>query len=472
MHKPRPGADGKARGHGFVGDRLQHVDAGGAAGLLHRPGHRGHRHADQRRLSRLQPDSAGLPVLGPRRRVAVSEPLRRMSEREFVLLMGVLTALSAMAIDITLPAFAEMRPAFGLDDDSTRLSLTVTLFLMGAGVGHLFYGPIADAVGRKPALAGGLLLYASAALAAALAPSLGVLYVARFVWGVGAAGPRVLTQAIVRDRFAGTAMARVMTLIQTVFFIAPITAPGIGKALVVIGSWRWVMAFGVVTSLAAVAWILRLDETLDPAHRRPLRLGPMLAGFRFVIANRTALGYTLMVTFGFGAFLAYLGSTELILSDVYDRPSWFVPYFTVAGVVAAAVALTSNRLLHRMHARQLTLGAGSAFAAVSAVLFVVTVAGDGLPPFGVWLVLFSLANAIHVAVFPSGVSLAMEPMGAMAGTAASAIGVSTWMLGSLLASFTDRAIDGSVMPIGVAYLIYTALALACQLWARGGSKAR
>ena len=183
-----------------------------------------------------------------------------MGEREFVLLMGVLTALSAMAIDITLPAFAEMRPAFGLDDDSTRLSLTVTLFLMGAGVGHLFYGPIADAVGRKPTLAGGLLLYAAAALVAALAPSLGVLYAARFVWGCAAAGPRVLTQAIVRDRFAGTSMARVMTLIQTVFFIAPITAPGIGKALVVIGSWRWVMAFGVVTSLAAVAWTLRLER--------------------------------------------------------------------------------------------------------------------------------------------------------------------------------------------------------------------
>ncbi|MCY4664476.1 MAG: MFS transporter, partial [Acidimicrobiaceae bacterium] len=269
-----------------------------------------------------------------------------MREREFVLLMGLLTAMSALAIDIMLPAFAQMRPAFGLPDDSTRLSLTVTLFLMGAGVGHLFYGPIADAMGRKPTLAGSLVLYAAAALTAALAPSLGVLYISRFVWGFAAAGPRVLTQAIVRDRFAGTAMARVMTLIQTVFFIAPILAPGLGKALVVIGSWRWVMAFGVIPALAAVTWSVRLEETLDPGHRRPLRLGAALAGFRFVVSNRTALGYTLMVTFGFGAFLAYLGSTELILSDIYDRSSWFVPYFTVAGVAAAAVALTSNRLLH------------------------------------------------------------------------------------------------------------------------------
>ena len=392
-----------------------------------------------------------------------------MGGREFVLLMALLTAMSSLAIDIMLPAFPQMRAAFGLDDDSTRLSLTVTLFLMGAGVGHLFYGPIADAVGRKPTLVGSVVLYAAAALVAALAPSLGVLYISRFVWGVAAAGPRTLTQAIVRDRFAGTAMARVMTLIQTVFFIAPIMAPGLGKALVVIGSWRWVMAFGVVSGLAVVVWSLRLEETLDPAHRRQLRLGSVLAGFRFVVADRTAVGYTLMVTFSFGAFLAYLGSSELIFSDVYDRAGWFLPYFTVAAVVAAAVALSSNRLLHRVQARQLALGAGSAFAAASAALFAVTIASDGLPPFGVWLVLYSLCNSIHVAVFPSGISLALEPMGAMAGTAASVLGFSTWMLGALLASFTDRAIDGSVMPIGIAYFAYSSIALACQLWARGGS---
>jgi DHA1 family bicyclomycin/chloramphenicol resistance-like MFS transporter len=391
-----------------------------------------------------------------------------MGEREFVLLMGMLTGLTALAIDIMLPAFEEMRPAFGLDDDSTRLSLIVTLYLMGAGVGHLFYGPIADATGRKPALAGGLMLYAAAALTAALAPSLGVLYGARFVWGLAAAGPRVLTQAIVRDRFAGTAMARVMTLIQTVFFIAPIVAPVLGKAIVVIGSWRWVMAFGVVTSTVAVTWLLRLDETLNPAHRRSLQLRPVLEGFRSVVSNRTSLGYTLMVTFGFGAFLSYLGSTELIFSDVYDRSTWFVPYFTVAALIAAAVALTSNRLLHRINARQLALGAGCGFAASSIGLFAVTVASDGLPPFGLWLVLFSVCNAVHVAVFPSGSSLALEPMGAMAGTAASVLGASTWMVGSLLASFTDRAIDGSVMPIGIAYFAYSSIALACQLWARAG----
>ena len=392
-----------------------------------------------------------------------------MGEREFVLFMALVAAMSALAIDILLPAFAQMRPAFGLDDDSTRLSLTVTLFLMGTGVGNLFYGPVSDAVGRKSTLAASMILYAVAALTAALAPSLGVLYVSRFVWGFAAGGSRTLTQAIVRDRFAGTAMARVMTLIQTAFFLAPILAPLLGKALVEIGSWRWVLAFGSVNAAAVLAWSLRLSETLNPAHRRPLRVRPVLAGFRLVTQNRVSLGYALMVTFGFGAFLSFLGSTELVFGDVYGRSGWFVSYFSAFGVVAAAVALGSNRMLHRIEARQLALGAGVAFAAASAALFAATISGEGLPAFGVWLALFSLANACYVGVFPSGMSLALEPMGQMAGTAAAVIGFMGSVGGSLLASFTDRAIEGSVMPIGVAYLVYSLIALAFQLWARGGA---
>ena len=394
----------------------------------------------------------------------------RMGEREFILLMGLVSAMSALAIDMLLPAFAQMRLAFGLGEDSTRLSLTITLFFMGTAVGNLFYGPAADALGRKSVLRASMALYAAAALAAALAPSLGVLYASRFVWGFAAAGARTLSQAIVRDRFSGTAMARVMTLIQTAFFMGPIIAPALGKVLVELGSWRWVMGFGVVSALAVVLWSLRLAETLAPEHRRPLRLGTTLAGFRHVVGNRSTLGYTLAITFGFGAFISFLGSTELIFAGVYHRPGLFVPYFTAMSLAAATVALVNSRALRVVAASRMALGAGVAFVAASTALLAVTVAGGGVPPLAVWLVLFSLANACHVGFFPTGISLALEPMGALAGTAAAVIGFSTSLIGSLLASFTDRAIDGTVMPVGIAYLAYSALALACQLWARGGAR--
>lgn len=393
-----------------------------------------------------------------------------MGDREFVLFMGLVSALAALAIDMVLPGFEQMRPDFGLPQDSTRLSLVVTLFLMGAGVGNLLHGPFADALGRKPTLVASMMLYGSAALASALAPSLAVLYASRFVWGLAAAGSRTLTQAIVRDRYSGTAMARVMALVQSAFFIGPIVAPVIGKGLLAISSWRWVFAFGMFTATVVTVWSMRLSETLDPANRRPLRLGPVVAGVRSVVRNRTSLGYTLAITFGFGAFLSYLGSTELILSEIYDKPGWFVPYFSISGVIAAAVALASNRILRVVTARRMAFGAASGFAAAGALLFAVTLATGGVPPVLVWLTLFGLANAVHVAVFPSAMSLALEPMGAMAGTAAAVLGFVSSLGGALLAAFTDRAIDDSVMPIGVAYLIYTSAALLCQLWARGAAR--
>ena len=395
-----------------------------------------------------------------------------MGDKEFIWFMALVSAMAALAIDMPLPAFEQMRTAFGLAEDSASLALTLTLFFMGMAVGTLFYGPVSDTVGRKRVLLASLTLYAGSAAAASLAPSLAVLYASRFVWGVAAAGPRTLSQAIVRDRFAGTSMARVMTLVQAAFFIGPILAPVVGKALVEVGSWRWVMAFGVLTALAVALWSLRLGETLARDARRPMRLSAVVVGFRTVLLNRTATGYMLANTFAFAAFYSFLASTELIFSAVYRHPDWFVPYFTAMSMTSALVALGANRVLRSIDASQLALGAGAGYAAASAALFGVAVAGGGVPPLIVWLGPFSLAIWCHTAFFPTSISLALEPMGALAGTAASVIVFSTSMLGSLLASFTDRAIDDTVTPISVAFLAYSLLALACQLWARASSATR
>ncbi len=380
--------------------------------------------------------------------------------------MALSSAMAAIAIDTLLPAFEQMRPAFGLSADSTQLSLTLTLFFVGMATGTLFYGPISDAIGRKPLLFVSLGLYAAAAIAGALAPSLQVLLISRFAWGFAAAGPRTITQAIVRDRYSGTAMARVMTLIQTAFFLAPIIGPVLGKGLVALGSWRYVMIFGALSAAVLALWSLRLPETLAPENRRPLRLGGTLAGFGYVVANRTTLGYTLAVTFGFGAFFSFLASSELIFVDVYDHAGWFVPYFSAMSTLGAIVSVTTNRMLRRHAARPMALGAGLGFVATSGALLAVTAAARGLPHIAVWIALFSLANALHIAFFPVAMSLALEPMGALAGTAASVVGFSTALFGALLAAIPDRAIDGDVMPIGVSYFVYGVLALACQLWAR------
>ena len=394
-----------------------------------------------------------------------------MGEREFVFCMALMTAMAALGIDLILPAFADMRPAFGLADDSTRLSLAVTFFFFGSGVGNLFFGPMADALGRKPVLLGALALYAASALSSALSVSLTMLLASRFAWGLAAAGPRSLAQAIVRDRFAGDAMARVMALVQAVFFLTPVAAPLIGKALVEVGSWRWVMGFGVVTATAAALWSTRLPETLAPDRRRSLKPATILGGFRSVMANRVTLGYAFTLTFGFGAFLPFLGSTELVFETVFDRAGWFVPYFSVMGLMLVVSTLGASRLLRRVSADRFALFMGSALVGGAALMLAVAVTGGGRPPIGLWLAAFSLTVGFHGAYFPVCYSLALEPMGEMAGTAAATIGFFNMLVGATLASFVDRAIDDTITPIAVGYLGYGSIALLFQLWARTGRTA-
>lgn len=380
--------------------------------------------------------------------------------------MALTSASSALAIDMILPAFASMRPDFGLAPDATNLSLTITVFIFGTGIGQLFYGPIADAFGRKPVLYGALTLYAIAAVASALAPSLTVLYAARFVWGLASAGPRVLSQAIVRDRFAGDEMARVMTLIQSAFFLAPVLAPLIGAGLVAVSGWRTVMAVGALTAIIAIVWSSRLDETLAPEDRRESSPTAILGAFRLVATNKITMAYAGAVTMDFAAFFSFLGSLELVIGGVYDRSDWFVPYFSMASVLFAGVAVLSNRMLKRIPAWRWALMAGVGFVASAAALLAVTVAMGGKPPFILWLIMFTVVNLTHVAFFPTGNSLALEPMGAMAGTAASVIGFMTAVGGGFLASFIDRAIGDDVMPIGIGYFAFGVASLLLQLWAR------
>lgn len=388
---------------------------------------------------------------------------RRLGERELILFIAMISAVSALAIDTLLPAFSAMRDAFNLPEDSTGLSLTITLFFVGSGLGNLVYGPLADALGRKRILVGSMVLYGLASLMATLSMTLGMLYISRFIWGFAAAGPRTAAQAIVRDYYSGDAMARVMTLVMAVFFWAPVAGPPLGKGLVELGSWRYVMAFSVFTAVAIIAWSLRLEETLKPEHRRPLTFRSTMAGFRSVTTHPVTLGYTLATMFYAGAFFSFLASSELIFDDVFDQERWFVPYFSIMAAGMGLVTLLNNRALHRFRARSVALTAGG--LQICAASTMLALAYGGRPPFVLWITIFSLANACMVAFFPLGQSLALEPMGEMAGTAAAVLGFTMTMFGAGLAALIDQAVSGTVTPVGIGYLAYGTAGLACQLFA-------
>jgi DHA1 family bicyclomycin/chloramphenicol resistance-like MFS transporter len=230
----------------------------------------------------------------------------RLGRIEFTALVSMVMAVTALAIDMMLPAFGVMKPDFGLTVSSNALAPVVTFFLIGLGAGQLVWGPLSDALGRKPILYAGLAVYIIAAVGAALAPSLPVLFALRFLGGIGAAGPRVVALGLVRDVYEGEAMAKAMSYIMAVFIAVPIVAPTLGSVVLVLGSWHLVFLGMAIFALAVGVWSLRLPETLARERRLPLRLGRLLSAAGFVMKNRLTIGLTLSRTAVFGFFASYL----------------------------------------------------------------------------------------------------------------------------------------------------------------------
>ena len=230
---------------------------------------------------------------------------------------------TALAIDIMLPAFPAMRTEYGMAPGSADVAWIITAFFLGMATGPWLYGPASDKYGRLAPLRIGLMVYVVAAVLAALAPSWGWVIAARFLWGLGSAGPRAMTLAMVRDRYEGDTMARLMSLIMAVFLLVPILAPALGAGLIHVLPWRAVFFAPAVFGVVLLLWTLRLPETL-PAHmERPFTFREVGRGAREVLRHRRTIGFTLATGFLFGIVTSYLSASEIVLEDVYGYGDWF-----------------------------------------------------------------------------------------------------------------------------------------------------
>jgi DHA1 family bicyclomycin/chloramphenicol resistance-like MFS transporter len=258
---------------------------------------------------------------------------------EFVALMAALMASNAMAIDAMLPALPAIGEALGVADDNRR-QLVITAYLIGFGLAQLIWGPLSDRYGRKRLLAGSLLLYGAFGLIAGLASSFTLLLLARGLQGVAAAATRVLVISVVRDRYQGSAMARVMSLVMIVFIIVPVLAPAFGQAVLAVGQWRHIfIGLGVYGAVLALWTLLRLPETLAPEARRPLSAAAISQGAWATLSNRQSIGNTIAQTLLMGALFAFINSIQQIVFDVFGRPDLLAIVF---GLIAGPMAFSSS----------------------------------------------------------------------------------------------------------------------------------
>ncbi len=392
----------------------------------------------------------------------------RLGRAEFVAILSLMMALSALSIDVVLPAFGDIRAEYGLAPDSTEAAGVVTAFLLGFALAQVVYGPFADRFGRRPVLYTGFAVFAVGAVAAALAPSLELVLVARFVWGLGAAAPRVVVISMVRDVYEGDRMARAMSFVMAVFILVPILAPSLGAVLVAVGPWRWVFWFCVLYVAAIGLWARRLPETLDPRNRIQLRFDGIARAARIVFTSRLTMGYMAAMTLLFGVFVSYLASSELIWSDVYGRGDQFPFIFGGIAAVMGGAMLTNAAVVGRFGTVRMVHVVLVAYVGLGTALVVVALATGGAPPFWVFLPMLAATLATHALLIPNFNTVAMGPVGAVAGTASAVIGTVSTGVAALIGSVIDRAFDGTVRPMAFGFLAAGVLAIAVVAWTEKG----
>jgi MFS transporter, DHA1 family, multidrug resistance protein len=380
------------------------------------------------------------------------KPVADLHPVEFIALMAFILLLTAVAIDIMLPAFDELREYFELPPESTAVAQIVTFFFLGQ-IGQLIFGPLSDRFGRIPILRLGFVLYIIGCVAAAFAPSLDLILAARFVVGMGAAAMSVCATASVRDRFAGDQMARTMSLILTIFLGVPIVAPLFGAFILSISSWQAVFLTPPLIAVFVFIWSFRLRESLRPENRRALNVTTLAQSARQVLTNRRFVRYTAVTTILFSVFISNISSSERIIGEIYGRPELFILIFSGTGLLMAIFTFLNSRLVDRFGARRVVRTLIIVYLATAVLLVLLTLTQNGLPNIFLFFALVSLQQGINVAVEPDSGAMAMEPLGAVAGMAAAVYGTTFLVLGSVIGSFIDRQLVDRVAPLSIAYVI-------------------
>lgn len=385
---------------------------------------------------------------------------------EFITLCASFAAVAAMSIDIILPALPAIGRAFGIADENDR-QLVLLIFTATFGLCQLFYGPFTDRFGRKPILAFGLVLYIAGSTAAMFVTSFNGLLAMRVVQGIGTAALQIVVLAVVRDCFSGPAMGRVLTFIFTTFMIVPIVAPTIGQQIEFIATWKGIFAFNAIAGVLILAWmVVRLNETLKPEDRRSLAFGSLAGALREVATNRITAGYCAASTLTFVALFSYIVCVQQIYGELYGLGTLFPYAFGASSIGVAVAALVSARLVRRTGMRPVAHGALAIFASSGLLLFALALAGN--PPFWVTFGLLSIAMMAFGVQQGNVSAIALEPLGHIAGTASSVVGVVTMTASNILAGFVGQAYDGTVIPLAFAFGFGGLAACAVVFWTERG----
>ncbi len=388
----------------------------------------------------------------------------RISSQEFTLLVALLMSIVAMSIDALLPALGFISNDIPLSHSNQAQYIISALFL-GMAIGQLICGPLSDATGRKKILYAGIALFFCGSLICFFAQDINTLLIGRFIQGLGVAGPYVSAISIVRDKYAGNEMARIMSLVMMIFIMVPALAPSIGQAVLLVSSWRYIFVLYIVYALIIGIWIfLRLEETLPKEYRIPFSTRGFIDGFKEVISNYTTMCYTLCMGLFFGSFLGYLNSSQQIFQDLFQTGKLFTIYFGVLALVFGVASLVNARFVQKWGMDYLCNRAVLGIILSSAIFLVVLI----FLPANLWLFMIyaSVLFFCFGLVFGNVNAMAMEPMGHVAGIASAIIGATSSIMSMLIGTAIGQMYNGTLVPVTSGFLLLSIAALVILKLAR------
>ncbi len=390
---------------------------------------------------------------------------RRLSSFEFVALVALAMSLVAMSIDSMLPALGVVAEELGVTSDNDR-QLVLTTFFLGLTLGQLVYGPLSDATGRKRAMSLGLIVVAVGSMLCMFTRSFTVLLIGRALAGFGAAGPRIVAVAVVRDLYAGRAMARLMSIVMTAFILVPIFAPSLGQVALMFASWRAIFGGLVVVAFVVLAWFgLRQPETLAVERRRPLSPLPIARAMGEALKTRVTVGYATAAGLVFGVMVVYLGTAQQMLAEQYGLGERFPLYFAGMASSLGLASIVNARLVGRFGMRTLSGWALRVSAGLSVVFFGYALLHAGHPPLGALTGYLAVVFFCNGLIFGNFNAIGMEPVGHIAGSAAAVVGALSTLISVAIGTPIGRAYDGTVLPLVAGLAVLMSLAILVVRWA-------